>query len=174
MCELLFFTLGYLSPRSLRECNELRSVTYYTLEMIEKGESLKGFVAGSTEKTVDVLVAGADTHFIKNQGMDCDYKWILQETKTNLELEMNPNYATSTLKADYHSLASLLKVPEKEYSGKEKPTDFIIRHWCDNRRKRMTFGMLYTLLKHPGIIGNQEAARVLEDMVETHVHQVNE
>ena len=133
--------------------------------MIETGESMNGYVSGSTEKTTDVLVAGAESHFIKKQGMDSDYKWILREAKANLESMMNPS--------DYHSLASLLKVPEKEYSNEESPTDYIIRHWCNKKKKRMTFGMLHTLLKHPGIIGNHEAARVLEDMLEEYGHWVS-
>ena len=164
--------VGYLSPRSLKECDQLRSVTYYNLDMVEKGEILNGLVFETTEKTTDVLVAGIDTHFIKKQGMDCDYKWVPLKTKSSLESQMEPG-KSNTLKADYHSLASLLKVPEEEYSSEKSPTDYIIKHWCHDNNKRITFGMLYTLLKHPGIIGNQQAACVLEKMLNRHGHQVN-
>ena len=160
-----------MSPRSLEECTELKSVISYSMEQIETGENLNGYVSGSTEKTTDVLIAGADTHFIKKRGMDCNYPWILQETKEAIESEMTPN--AGNLQSDYHTLASLLKVPQEEYSNEKSRTDYIIRHWCNKKKKRMTFGAIYTLLKHPGIIGNQDAARVLRDMLEVHGHQVN-
>ena len=150
---------------------------HYALDEIEVGESRNGQVSKSVkgqkleDKTEDVLVAGADTYFIQKQGLDCDYKWIPHETKENLESEMDPS-AANTIKADYHSLASLLKVQKKEYSGEESPTDYIIQHWCHSKGKRMTFGMLYTILKHPGIIGNEEAARVVAEMLHKHGHQV--
>ena len=129
------------------------------MDEIEYGESRDGCVSSdgeSREKTADILVAGADPHFIVQQGMECNYKWILCKTKENLK---------SKIKLD--SMAQLLDDQDAN------DLDQIIARWSDRKQRKMTFRLLYTLLKHPGIIHNERAARLLENMLKQTGHQVN-
>ena len=152
------FITGYISPCRLQECITSGTVLYYTIGEIEEGESGDGFVSkdrGVRDKTTEILVAGADPHFIVKHDVKCNYEWILHETKGKLEDKV------------VHSIATLLNVPELH------DLDQVITYWCGKKGRKMTFGMLYTLLKHPGIIYNEEAARDLADMLRMFGYQVN-
>ena len=132
------------------------------MDELEYGESRDGYVSNdedTRDKITDILVAGADPHFINKQGIECNYKWIPCETKASLE--------TKITRINLAYMASILEdqVPDS--------LDQIITHWCNMKQEKMTFRLLYTLLKHPGIIHNERAALLLEDMLQKHGQQVN-
>ena len=144
------------------------------MKAIEAGEKLHGTVYNKSmkisEKTTDILVVGGDPHFIRQQGMECDIKWMLEKSKRKLYQLLD---ATSCLRTDYQSLAevlgiesSILEETEKECSAKGiSPTEAIIRYWTSEKGNQMTFGLFYKVLTHPGLVGNMEAAQIIETMM---------
>ena len=169
---LVCFSLntGYLSPQSIQECPDLHSVHHYTIEEIEAGENQDGSVTnmynGISEETTDILVAGGDPHFIRQKGIECDIKWMLQTRKRNLYRLLD---TTSCLRTDYRSLAEYLGIEgsilEEMQKASESCTEAVIKHWTKTTGNKMTFGLLYCLLVHPGLVGNSKAAQIIETIM---------
>ena len=162
---------GYLSPQSAQKSQNLESVHHYTMQEIEVGESDNGTVYHKamkvTEKTSDILIAGADPFFIRKIGIDCDYQWMLRNSKKELFYLLD---TTNCLRTDYRSLAEALKIDcatvEAECSsGSKSFTESVIKHWCETTGKRMTLRMLHEVLIHPGLVGNKSAAEIIENMI---------
>ena len=179
---LIFTTLcsGYLSPRELRNATTLDDVAFYSQQEVEKAETQGGVVYHKTkqmkENVEDILVAGYDPTFIIKHGTKCDVKWLLQEEKYKFLIEMD-NIASHPLRQDYRSLADALdispqEVQKLESQGHDSVTESLLQRWCNKTGKRMTFGMMLTLLKHPGIVGNEEASKPLEDNLKHFGHKV--
>ena len=179
MCSVL--NAGYLSPKSIQQCPGLHSVHHYSMKEIEAGENQNGTVYNKSmhisEETTDILVVRGDPHFIRQKGMECDIKWMLETSKKKLYRLLD---AKSCLRTDYQSLAevlgigdSILKQKEKECSVKNcSYTEAIISCWTSEKRKRMTFGLLYKVLKHPGLVGSRYAAHVIETLIRDSGNQV--
>ena len=125
---------------------------------------------GISEKTTDILVTGGDPHFIRQKGMECDIKWMLHRSKRQLYQLLD---ATSCLRTDYRSLAEFLEVNASILEDIEKEcltsgrsyTEAIISHWTTVKGRRMTLGLLYKVLIHPGLVGNRSAAHVIETLM---------
>ena len=144
------------------------------MDEIEAGESQDGTVYNTSmripEKTTDILVAGGDPHFIRQKGMGCDFKWMLHRSKRQLYQFLD---TTSCLRTDYRSLAEFLEVEDSVLEDIEKEcsrsgrsyTEAIISHWTTATGKGMTFGLLYKALTHPGLVGNKNAAQVIETLM---------
>ena len=162
---------GYLSPQSAQESQNLESVHHYTVQEIVAGEADTGMVYHKvmkvTEKTSDILIVGEDPLFIRKMGIDCDYQWMLQNPKKELLCLLDtPN----CLRTDYRSLAEVLKVDyateEAQCSSdSESCTETVIKRWCETTGKRMTLRKLHEILIHPGLVGNQTAAEIIENMI---------
>ena len=168
----LYLITGYLSPKGIQQCPDLQSVHRFTMEEIEAGENQDGTVYNKSlkisEKTSDILVAGGDPHFIRRKGMECDIKWMLQTSKRQLYQLLD---TTSCLRTDYQSLAEFLGIEgsileEIEMDHSYSCTEAIINHWTTTTGNKMTFGLLYSVLIHPGLVSNREAANVIQIMME--------
>ena len=167
-----FLNTEYLSPQSIQQCPDLHSVHHYTMEEIEDGENRDGSVYNMSmnisEKTTDILVAGGDPHFIRQKGMECDIKWMLQTSKRKLYRHLD---TTSCLRTDYRSLAEFLGIEDSVLkdieilSASKSCTEDIIKHWTKIPGNKMTFGLLYRVLSHPGLVGNMAAAQVIDTMM---------
>ena len=79
----------------------------------------------------------------------------------------------SCLRTDYQSLAeflgmesSTLEQIQMDQSSNYSITEAIINHWTTTTGNKMTFALLYSILIHPGIVGNMEAATVIHTMIE--------
>ena len=144
------------------------------MKEIEAGENQSGTVKHRSlkicEKTSDILVSGGDPHFIRQKGMECDIRWMLQTSKRQLNRILD---STSCLRTDYRSLAeffgitgSLLEDIEQECSRSGGSyTEAVIRLWTKTTENRMTFGLLHGILTHPGLVSNLEAAKVIETLI---------
>ena len=143
------------------------------MEEIEFGENRDGTVYNTSKKisedTTDILVVGGDPHFIRKKGMECDIKWMLHKSKRQLN---HLRDTKSSLRTDYRSLAEFLRIEgsvlediEMQVTSKSY-TEAIITHWTRTTGNKMTFGLLYNVLTHPGLVGNREAAKVIETMME--------
>ena len=164
----------YLSPQSIQQCPDLQSVMYYTMKAIEAGEKQDGTVYNKalqiSEKTTEILVAGGDPHFIRLKKMACDIKWMLHKRKKELYRLLD---TTSYLRTDYRSLAEFLEIKDSVLESIEKESAFnscteaVIRHWTETSGKKMTLGLLYKALTHPGLVSNKKAANVIKEMMTT-------
>ena len=144
------------------------------MKEIEAGENHSGTVRHSSleisEKTSDILVTGGDPHFIRQKGMDCDIRWMLQTQKRQICHILD---TTSCLRTDYRSLAEFFEISDSDledieqecFRSGESCTGAVIRHWTTTTGNRMSFGLLYDMLTHPGLVSNMEAARVFETMM---------
>ena len=181
-----------MSPQNLKESEEQESVVFYTMNELEQGEinangkvskrvimtkkakfgdfksEMKKVTVSTEEKVSDVLIRGVDQHFIKVNGGNCSFDWMLQEPKTKL-LEILDN----TLE-DHQTLACLLNVKQTDYCATDNSpsTEALIQHWCQKREKQMSLQALHTILKHPGLVGNRDAASVIEEMLQEVGHEV--
>ena len=148
------------------------------MEEIEAGENQDGTVYNKSleisEKTSDILVAGGDPHFIRRKGVECDIKWMLQTSRRQLYQLLD---TTSCLRTDYQSLAEFLGIEgsilkEIEMDHSYSCTEALINHWTTTTGKRMTFGLLYSILIHPGLVSNREAANVIQVMMKNERREV--
>ena len=171
----MFLVVGYLSSGDLhRPGDTLEDVTFYTQEELEVAEEKDGFICHKTNQTKewisDIMIAGHDTTFIRKQGIRCDFKWMPKKPKADVVIELD-NVSDKPLQEDYRSLARCLGIPNSEVQEmeiryrdrQESVTEHVIRHWCDNTETRMTFQLMVTMLKHPGLVGNKTAAQIVED-----------
>ena len=135
-------------------------------------ENLDGTVYNTSrktsEETTDILVVGGDPHFIRKKGMECDIKWMLHKSKRHLYQLLDTK---SCLRTDYRSLAEFLRIEGsilediESHAKEESCSESIIKHWIKTAGSKITFGLLYNVLKHPGLVGNREAAQVIETMM---------
>ena len=186
-----YFT-GYISPQNLQKSEEQESVVFYTMTELEQGEcSANGKVMKrmpiskkvkrtdtnqaaivieeiTTEDRVsDVLIGGVERHFLKAKGMNCSFDWMLQEPKEKLLAILDDS------DVDRQTLARLLKQKERSADKNSSSTVSLIQQWCDKSGKQMSLRSLYTILKHPGLVGNRRAAGVIEEMLQNVGHKVN-
>ena len=178
--SILIFHAGYLSPRELADASTLDDVAFYSQQEIEAAEKRDGIVYHKAkhmkESVEDILIAGYDPTFIIKQGPSCDIKWMLQEEKEEFLREMD-NIAGHPLRQDYRSLAEALDVPTGkvqalESRGQDSVTEGLLQYWNQRTRRRMTLGMMLTLLTHPGLVDNEKASTCVEDVLERLGHKV--
>ena len=187
----LYSVTGYLSPQNLKTSGEQESVVFYTMAELELAEDKKnGQVTKSMtiekkvkdgnqterlretvntkERVSDVLIAGVDQHFIKLKGAKCSFDWMLQEPKKRLLTILD------NADEDHQVLARLLNVKSTEYcaTNGSTSTEALIQHWCKKCGKQMSLQALHTILKHPGLVGNRDAASVIEEMLQEVGHEV--
>ena len=131
-----------------------------------------------SERIEDILLVGYDDIFIRQHGKNTDFKWMLDNDKDHLLLELyNPKEPRDKiLRRDFHSLADALGIPNNRLDEiqQQRPdksvTEGIIRHWCKrNDGSKMTFQLFTKLLKHPGLVDNDHAAGILLNCVQQEV-----
>ena len=178
-----FLYLGYLSSLDLRKSDvTLEGVNSYYLEDIEAAESKDGFIChkdGSKEEITEIIIAGHDDTFIRKQGIRCDFKWMLKDQKDEFLSEMDSTNDKPLLQ-DYRSLAHVLGIPnskvqQMEIQNKDQQksvTEEILKHWRNKTGRRMTFQLMLTMLRHPGLVGNRTAARSVENTLAECGHKV--
>ena len=171
------YLLGYLSPYSLQHA-DLKYVSHYTLSELLEGDQQNDSVSANVrisdtsvkpvqEKTYDILLAGNDPLFVKEKGMECKFHWMLQQEKLfELVDKEDP------LRCDFRSLADFLDVDLQSVRHQGSDTQAIIEKWRKRTGQSMTIGVLYTLLKHPGIVGNKAAARHIEEVLHANEYKV--
>ena len=162
-----FFYLGYLSNLDLRTSEAaLENVNSYYQEDIEAAESKDGFIChkdGSKEEITEIMIAGHDDTFIRKQGISCDFKWMLKDQKVEFLSEMD-SINNKPLRQDYRSLAQVLGIPNSQVQQMEiqnrdqqrSVTEEILKYWCNKTGRRMTFQLMLTILRHPGLVGKQD------------------
>ena len=164
----------------MADASTLDDVVFYSQQEIEAAEERDGIVYHKAkqmkENVEDILLAGYDPTFIIKQGPSCDIKWMLREEKEEFLREMD-NIAGHPLRQDYRSLAEALDIPmrklqELERRGHDSVTEGLLQYWSQKTGKRMTFGMMLTLLKHPGLVDNEEASKFLIYVLERFGHKV--
>ncbi|XP_072039212.1 uncharacterized protein [Amphiura filiformis] len=153
-------TWKFLSPKSMKtECN-LEKILYYDSDDLHKAEEGNGMVYHSREShadnMIDVLCQGVDMMFITELGND------------------------------HRMLAQIFGIPEDKFlrlvrfcsTTKDRSiTDEILREVCATRRRnghKLTIQEVMTVLKHPGIIGNDDLAKDIESMLIDKGHQVHD
>ena len=178
-----YYHLGYLSSLDLRKSEvTLENVNSYYEEDIEAAESKDGFIChkdGSKEEITEIMIAGHDNTFIRKQGISCDFRWMLKEQKVRFLSEMD-TINDKPLRQDYRSLAQLLDIPKSIVQQMEiryrdqlqSVTEEIIKYWCNETGKRMTFQLMLTILRHPGLVGNKTAALSIEKTLTECGHKV--
>ena len=160
----------------------LEDVNSYYLEDIDVAEAEHGFIChkdGSKEEINEIMIAGHDNTFIRTQGIRCDFKWMMKEQKVEFLNEMD-SINNKPLHQDYRSLAQVLDIPnskvqqmEIQYRDRQESlTEEIIKNWCDKTGKRMTFQLMLTILRHPGLVGNKTATRSVEKTLAECGHKV--
>ena len=179
----LFRYLGYLSSLDLRKSDvTLENVNFYHEEDLEAAETKNGFICHkdkSKEEITEIMIAGHDDTFIRKQGISCDFKWMLKDKKVKFLSEMD-TIKDKPLRQDYRSLAQLLNIPksivqqmEIQYRDQlQSVTEEIIKYWCNETGKRMTFQLMLTILYHPGLVGNKTAALSIEKILTECGHKV--
>ena len=162
----------------------LEDVAYYSQEEIEVAEESDGFICHqakhSKEEITDIIIAGHDDTFIRKHGISCDFKWMLKDQKDAFLGEMD-NVEGKPMRQDYRSLAYILgilssKVQQIEAQCKDRQelvTEKIIKHWCDKTGKRITFQLMLTMVRHPGLVGNQTATLSIETALAKCGHKVD-
>ena len=171
---LYYYLTGYLSQRELHDPEiSLEDVAYYTEEDIEAAERKDGIVYHHSkpikEKVSDILIKGFDATFVKKFGLNCDTKWLLEAFKEGFINEMDTT-EDKPLRQDYRSMAEVLGIPSNKVQQIARRcrdqqlsvTEEIIKCWCETSGLRMTFDRMLTMLRHPGMIGNETAAGFLE------------
>ena len=141
-------------------------MSHYTQEEIEDAEEKDGFICHQTkytkEEITEIMIVGHDDTFIRKQGISCDFKWMLKDQKDEFLSEMD-RFSKKPLRQDYRSLAQVLGISNSKLQQMEDQqvsvTEQIIKHWCDKTGQRMTFQLMLTMLRHPGLVGNEAAAR---------------
>ena len=177
-CCFVCYLLGYLSPYSLQHA-DLKYVSHYTLSELLEGDQQNDSVSANVrisdtsvkpvqEKTYDILLVGNDPLFVKEKGMECKLHWMLQQEKLfELVDKEDP------LRCDFRSLSGFLDVELKSLRDQKSYTQAIIEKWSKRTGQSMTIGLMYTLLKHPGIVGNDAAARHIEKVLNGNGHEVS-
>ena len=126
------------------------------------------------------MIAGHDDTFIRRQGISCDFKWMLKNQKDAFLSEMD-SINDKPLLQDYRSLAQVLGIPnskvqQMEIQNKDQQksmTEEILKYWCNKTGRRMTFELMLTMLRHPGLVGNRTAARSVENTLAECGHKVD-
>ena len=187
MCLSFFFFFfrysGYLSSLDFRKSDvTLENVNFYHQEDIEAAETKNGFICHkdkSKEEINEIMIAGHDDTFIRKHGINCDFKWMLKKQKVKFLSEMD-TINDKPMRQDYRSLAQLLDIPnsivqqmEIQYRDQvQSVTEEIIKYWCNETGKRMTFQLMLTILHHPGLVGNKTAALSIEKTLTECGHKV--
>ena len=160
----------------------LENVSYYYQEDIEAAELHHGVVChkdSSKEEITDIMIAGHDETFIRKQGINCDFKWMLKDQKIEFLNEMD-NIIDKPLHRDYRSLAQVLNISNSKVhlskmryrDHQESVTEQLLKHWSEHTGKRITFQMILTMLRHPGLVGNKTAAECVEKTLAKCGHKV--
>ena len=160
----------------------LENVSSYYQEDIEKAESNDGFVChkdSSIEYITDIMIVGHDDTFIRKQGINCDFKWMLKDQKDEFLDEMD-DINDKPLHRDYRSLVQVLNISKSKVKRsemryrdhQESVTEQLLKHWSENTGKRITFQMMLTMLRHPGLVGNKTAAECVEKTLAKCGHKV--
>ena len=160
----------------------LENVHSYYEKDVEAAEAKDGFIChkdGSKEEIIDIMIVGHDDTFIRKQGISCDFKWMLKDQKVDFLSEMD-SIADKPLLEDYRSLARVLGIPSSKVQQMEiqsrdqqrSVTEEILEYWCIKTGRRMTFQLMLTMLRHPGLVGNKTAARSVEKTLAECGHKV--
>ncbi|XP_072021126.1 uncharacterized protein [Amphiura filiformis] len=162
-------TWKFFSPRSLKtECN-LEKVLYYELDDLHQAEKGNGTVYHSqqahTDDMTNVICQGVDRMFITEFGGLCGWEWIPIELQKRICAVLDKPHP---LRNDYRMVAEVLEVPDEKLeqligfclsSRVHSITAEILQEVCAIRRRnadKLTIQEVLTILKHPGIIGNDQ------------------
>ena len=123
-------------------------------------------------------MSGYDPTFIRKFGVRCDVKWMLKSDKDEFLNAMDND--DNHLRQDYRSLADVLGISNNKLvqltqqcrDRQESVTERIIQEWRQTTGNRLTFQMMLTLLRHPGLVANETAARCIEKSLEACGHKV--
>ncbi|XP_072038756.1 uncharacterized protein [Amphiura filiformis] len=175
----------FLSPKSLKTEGNLENVLYYEPDDLHKAEEGNGTVYHSrqthADNMVDVICQGVDMMFITELGGLSGWEWLPLELQQQICAVLDK---THPLGNDHRMLAQIFGIPEDKFlrlvrfcsTTKDRSiTDEILREVCATRRRnghKLAIQEVMTVLKHPGIIGNDDLAKRIESVLIDKGHQV--
>ncbi|XP_072044415.1 death-associated protein kinase dapk-1-like [Amphiura filiformis] len=169
----------YISHAALHQSENLEAVWSFTEESLiaaEQGDGL-GLVRkdASTrpENVADILFQGYDTTILRKLGPKCRYEWLpVDEAKMCFDrLDVVHKWIE-----DYRSVARLLGIPDfqmsqildQSKSDRQSVTCGLIKEWCKKKKKKMTIGMLRTMVSRLSLEDNVDALQALDKVIETY------
>ncbi|XP_072039196.1 uncharacterized protein [Amphiura filiformis] len=177
----------FLSPKSMKtECN-LEKILYYESDDLRKAEEGNGTVYHSrqthADNMIDVICQGVDMMFITELGGRSGWEWIPLELQQRIYAVLDETHPLGT---DYRMLADIWAISKNRFqqlvrfcttTKDHSITDEILREVCATRRRnghKLTIQEVMTVLKHPGIIGNDDLAKGIESMLMDEGHQTHQ
>ncbi|XP_072049954.1 uncharacterized protein [Amphiura filiformis] len=180
-------TWKFLSPKSLKTEYNLEKVLYYESDDLHKAEAGNGTVYHSrqahADSMIDVICQGVDMMFITELGGLSGWEWIPLKLQNRIYAVLDE---THPLGSDHRMLADIWDISKNRFqqlvrfcttTKDHSITGEILREVCATRRRnghKLTIQEVMTVLRHPGIIGNDDLAKGIESMLMNEGHQVQD
>ncbi|XP_072043296.1 death-associated protein kinase dapk-1-like [Amphiura filiformis] len=167
----------YISHAALRQSENLEAVWSFTEESLIAAEEADGFVRkdASTrpENIADIFIQGYDATILRMVGPKCRYAWLPVDAAKRC---FNRLDVVHKWREDYRSVARLLGIPDFEMaqildqskSQCQSVTINLIKEWCEKKKKKMTVGMLRTLVSRLSLEDNSDALKAIDEVIEAY------
>ena len=171
---------NYISPRTIKLNRDLEGLTTFTRNDILKAEAENGIIEsqGEPEDIQNILIQGYDMMLLQEFGPESRYEWLPVRTVTRcIELLDKLN----DWGEDYRAVGKALgihqhvveQIAEESKNRKESSTDNIIKKWCKLHNRKMTIGMLQTLLRRLSLVTNEDALKAIDEVLTKYSKEVN-
>ena len=166
---------SYISQTAICQNKNLEDVQSFTEENIveaEKGDGLVRRDADSRpEEVTNLMFKGYDKLVLRRLGSECRCEWLPAEAVKKI---FGPLDVENRWREDYRSVAKVLKIPDHEVkklvkeseSRHESVTSNLIKEWCVMNGKKMTIGMLRSLLSDLSLEDNIDAMKALDAIID--------
>ncbi|XP_072022993.1 uncharacterized protein [Amphiura filiformis] len=169
------FSVNFISQDSLKTSKNLDDVLTYTRNDLIQAERNNGLLDryAKQEDVTNILFPGYDKMFLQELGSECRYEWlpigIVRRCFERLDV-INEEW-----KEDYRSVGKALgiaahvvdRIADESITNKESPTNNIIKTWCTKNNRKMTIGMLQTLLSQLSLVANEDALIAVKEVIQT-------
>ncbi|XP_072033706.1 uncharacterized protein [Amphiura filiformis] len=123
------------------------------------------------EEISNILFQGHDKMFLKEFGSECRYEWLPVEIMERCFGRLD---RLDDWMEDYRSVGKALgiqkhqigQVADDSNAQKESVTNNVIKRWCQIKNRKMTIGMLHTLLTHLSLNSNVDALVAIEEVLQ--------
>ncbi|XP_072044371.1 death-associated protein kinase dapk-1-like [Amphiura filiformis] len=166
----------YISHAALRKSENLETVWGFTAQSLVAAEEGDGLVRkdASTrpEDIAEILFQGYDVSILIKLGPKCRYEWLPVDAAKRCFSRLD---AIHKWREDYRSVARLLGIPDfqmsqildQSKSDRQSVTCGLIKEWCKKKEKKMTIGMLRTMVSRLSLEDNVDALQAIDDVIET-------
>ncbi len=169
----------YISPRSLKSQKTLEDVVTYSKDSLIEAEMEEGVVVhdGRPEQVSQILFQGCDTMFVEEFGSECPYEWLPVDKVERCFARLDRVHDRME---DYRFLGKLLciscdkvnDIAENSRRRDESATSNIIKTWCKTNKRKMTIGMLHSLLMKLSLVDNVESVKIMEEVLKMYKQKV--